>query len=211
VIASARRAAGEVVAIVGLVLLIIWVIKPLEIPTLDLSLRVLVAGLMVASGRIHGDSRQRLGLRLDNFGKALMHVLPVSLLAAAVCVAIGVVASSIHPLRHPVPELLSYLAWASAQQYALQAVVLQRLQDAGLRGRAPLTAALLFSLVHAPNPGLMVLTFLGGWFWSSIFARHPNLPAVTLSHAVLAVVAASTLPPSVIEGYQIGPSYLARK
>src|SRR5205809_4703352 len=113
VIASARRAAAEVVAIVGLVLLIIWVIKPLDIPTLDLSWRVLVGGLIVASGRIHSDSRQRLGLRLDNFGKALMHVLPVSLLAAAVCVAIGVVVRSIHPPRHPVPELLTYLAWAS--------------------------------------------------------------------------------------------------
>jgi hypothetical protein len=57
---------------------------------------------------------------------------------------------------------------------------------------------------------LMVLTVLGGWFWSSAFARHPNLLAVALSHAVLAVVAASTLPPAVIAGYQIGPAYLAR-
>jgi hypothetical protein len=205
-----RESAGEVVAIVGLVLLIIWVIKPLEIAVLDLSLRILVVVLLFASGLMHGDSRQRLGLRLDNFGKAVKQVLPVSLLAAAVCVAIGEMTSSVHPPRHPTRDLVTYFAWASAQQYALQAVVLQRLQDAGLRERAPVTAALLFSLVHAPNPGLMMLTVLGGWLWSSAFARHPNLLAVTLSHAVLAVVAASTLPPAVIAGYQIGPAYLAR-
>jgi membrane protease YdiL (CAAX protease family) len=98
--------------------------------------------------------------------------------------------------------------WAGAQQYALEAVVMLRLQEARPRGGAPLTAALLFSLVHAPNPGLMLLTFLGGWMWTSTFFKHPNLLAVTLSHAGLAVVAAFTLPAFVIGGYQIGPSYL---
>src|SRR5437899_9535188 len=95
--APMRRAVGEVVAIFGLVLVIIWVIKPLDIPALDLAMRLLVGVLIFASGWLHGDSRQRLGLRLDNFGKALMHVLPISLLAAAVCVAIGVLGRSIHP------------------------------------------------------------------------------------------------------------------
>src|SRR5206468_5124599 len=149
-----------------------------------------------------------LGLRVDNLGKALTSVLPVSLAAAGACVAIGLLFNSIRPPSRPAVELMYYLAWAGAQQYALQAVVLQRLQDAGLRERAPLTAALLFSAIHAPNPGLMALTFLGGWFWSAAFSRHPNLLAVALSHAALAVVAASTLPPPVIGGYRIGPSYL---
>ena len=71
--APMRRAVGEVVAIFGLVLVIIWVIKPLDIPALDLAMRLLVGVLIFASGWLHGDSRQRLGLRLDNFGKALTH------------------------------------------------------------------------------------------------------------------------------------------
>jgi Type II CAAX prenyl endopeptidase Rce1-like len=203
-----RGAAGEVVLIVALVLLIVWVIKPLDLPSIDLACRALVGVLLLASPFVHGDSRARLGLRADNLGKALKSVLPLSLIAAAACVAIGLLYDSIRVPRRPAVELLYYLAWAGAQQYALQAVVLQRLQDAGLRDRGPLAAALLFSAIHAPNPGLMVLTFLGGWFWSAVFSRHPNLLAVTLSHAVLAVVAASTLPPPVIAGYRIGPSYL---
>jgi membrane protease YdiL (CAAX protease family) len=56
----------------------------------------------------------------------------------------------------------------------------------------------------------MVLTFLGGLLWCSTFRRVPNLFAVTLSHAVLAVVVASTMPPPVIGGYRIGPAYLQR-
>src|SRR5690349_2470447 len=99
--APMRHAVGEVVAIFGLVLVIIWVIKPLDIPALDLAMRLLVGVLIFASAWLHGDSRQRLGLRLDNFGKALTHVLPISLLAAAVCVAIGFQSNSMHPPRRP--------------------------------------------------------------------------------------------------------------
>ena len=96
--------------------------------------------------------------------------------------------------------------WATTQQYALQSVILLRLEDSGLRGGSPLAAATLFSLVHAPNPGLMILTFLGGLLWCSTFRRYPNLFAVSLSHAVLAVVVASTLPAGVTGGYRIGPA-----
>src|SRR5437773_44247 len=128
--ASARRAAGEVALIVGLVLLVIWVIKPREIPALDLACRLLVGLLLLASPWIHGDPPRRLGLRVDNLGKALTSLLPLSLLAAGVCVAIGLLFDSIRPPHRPVVELLYYFAWAGAQQYALQAVVLQRLHDA---------------------------------------------------------------------------------
>ena len=41
-----------------------------------------------------------------------------------------------------------------------------------------LFAATLFASAHAPNPGLLVLTFLGGLLWCSTFRRHPNVFAV---------------------------------
>jgi membrane protease YdiL (CAAX protease family) len=198
---------AEVVLIIGLIFLIIWVVKPLDVPGLDLSLRIVVGLLLVGSPWFHSDSRERLGFRLDNFWKALAGVLPVSLLAAGVSIGAGYFLASIEPLENAALELAYYFAWATAQQYALQSVILLRLEDAGLRGRAPLAAAALFSLVHAPNPGLLILTFLGGVLWCSTFRRNPNLLAVALSHAILAVVVASTLPPEVTGSYRIGPAY----
>lgn len=192
----------------GLIFLIIWVVKPLGRPGLDLSLRVLVGVLLLGSPWFHGDSRDRLGLRLDNFWKALAAVLPVTLIAAGVAIAAGYLLVSIDPPGNATLELAYYFAWATAQQYALQSVISLRLEDAGLRGAAPLAAAALFSLVHAPNPGLMLLTFLGGLLWCSTFRRNPNIVAVALSHAILAVVIASTLSAQVIGGYRIGPAYL---
>jgi membrane protease YdiL (CAAX protease family) len=198
------------VLIMGTIFLIIWVVKPLGRPSLDLSLRIFVGSLLLGSPWFHHDPRQRLGLRFDTFWKALAGVLPVSLVAAGVAIGAGYFLASIDPPQNAALELAYYFAWALAQQYALQSVILLRLEDAGLRRRAPLAAAALFSLVHAPNPGLLILTFLGGLLWCSTFRRHPNLFAVALSHAVLAVVVAATLPPEVTGGYRIGPAYLGR-
>ena len=191
----------------GLIFLIIWVVKPLGRPDLDLSLRILVGVLLLASPWFHHDSRQRLGVRFDTFWSALAGLLPISLVAAAVAIGAGFFLKSIDLPRNAGVELAYYFGWAIAQQFALQSVILRRLEDMGLGGRAPLAAATLFSLVHAPNPGLLILTFLGGLLWCSTFRRHPNLLAVALSHAILAVVVAATLPAPVIGGYRIGPAY----
>jgi hypothetical protein len=198
---------AEVLLIIGLIFLIIWVVKPLGRPQLDLALRLLAGGLLLASPWFHRDPRKRLGLRLDNFWNALGRVLPISLLAAGLSIAAGYYLVTIEPPANPALELAYYLMWATAQQYALQAVILLRLEDSGLGDRSPLVAATLFSLVHAPNPGLLILTFLGGLLWCSTFRKHPNLFAVSLSHAILAVVINSALPPEATGGYRIGPAY----
>ena len=203
-------ATAEIVLILGLIFLIIWVVEPLDLPGLDLALRAIVGVLLIGSPWLHHDSFDRLGLRLGNFWKAMAGVLPISLVAAGVAIGAGLFLKSIDLPRSIPVALAEYFAWAIAQQFALQSVVLRRLEDMGLGGGAPLAAAALFSLVHAPNPGLLVLTFLGGLLWCSTFRRNPNLVAVALSHAILAVVIVSTLPPDATGGYRIGPPYLAR-
>ena len=203
-------ATAEIALILGLIFLIIWVVEPLDLPGLDLALRALVFVLLIGSPWLHHDSLDRLGLRLDNFWKAMAGVLPISLVAASVAIGAGFFLKSIDPPRSVPVALAEYFAWAMAQQFALQSVVLRRLEDMGFRGGAPLAAAALFSLVHLPNPGLLILTFLGGLLWCSTFRRNPNLVAVALSHAILAVVIVSTLPPEATGGYRIGPPYLAR-
>ena len=193
-------AIAEIVVTIGLILLIVWVVKPLGRPDLDLALRVLVGALLLPLHAACYPARQR---------KALAGWLPITLLAVGVSLGAGYFLVSMDSPENPALELTYYAIWAAAQQYALQSVVLLRLRDAGLRGRAaPPAAATLFALVHAPNPGLMILTLLGGLLWCSTFRRHPNVFAVALSHAVLAVVVVSSLPPEVTGNFRIGPAYL---
>jgi membrane protease YdiL (CAAX protease family) len=200
-------AAAEVVLVIGLILTIIWIVKPLGRPAVDLSLRMLVGVVLALSPWLHGDTWERVGLGAGHFTRALGALLPITVLAAGVSAAAGYRLASIDVPANPARELAYYFGWAMAQQYALQSVILRRLEDAGCGRAAPLIASALFSLVHAPNPGLVVLTLAGGLFWCSVFRKEPSLVAVALSHAVLAVVIASTLPPQVIGGYRIGPAY----
>jgi hypothetical protein len=203
-------AAFEIAAILGLVLTVIWVVKPLGRPDLDLALRVVAGVLLLVSPWIHRETRGRLGLRLDTLGAATRKLLPVSSTTIAVAAGAGYYLMTWDLPGNPIGELAYYFLWATAQQFALQSVILLRLEDAGARRHAPLVAATLFSLVHAPNPGLMILTFLGGLLWCSTFRHHPNLFAVALSHAVLALAVEWTLPAEVTGGYRIGPAYVAR-
>ena len=201
--------AAEVAVITGSILLFIWVVQPLGGPGADLAFRLAIVVLMLLSNLSHGDSRRRMGLRLDNLMASARLGLPATAIAAGVVVMLGLILA---PSRPDYQRLLLnfgyYLLWGFAQQYALQAVVFLRLVDAGLTRRAPAVAAALFALVHAPNPGLMAMTFAGGWMWCSVFRRQPNLVALTASHACLAVIAEAMLPLSVTGGYRIGPRYL---
>jgi len=201
-------AAAEIALLFGLILLDIWVVQPMDRPRLDLSVRLAVGALLVLSPWVHGDSPQRLGWRLDTLGPAVTRLLPGSLLVAVGATATGWFLGSIDPPESVALTLGTYLAWAVLQQCALQSVVLLRLEDAGLQAAAPLAAATLFAIAHAPNPGLLILTFLGGLLWCSTFRRHPNLFAVAISHAILAVVVVSTVPHEITGGLRIGPAYL---
>ena len=177
----------------GLIFLIIWVVKPLGRPNWISRCGCSWASCSSASPWFHGDSAERLGLRLDNFWKATGRR-PADLAARGRRRRSAPGTSghrSIHPAM-PRSNSRTTSLWAIAQQYALQSVILLRLEDSGLRGGAPLAAAALFSLVHAPNPGLLILTFLGGLLWCSTFRRTSEpVGRLRSSHAVLAVVVVS--------------------
>jgi len=199
----------EAVGVTGAVLVLIWLVQPFGTPGMDLALRILIVGSMVVSNVLHRDSFRRLGIRVDNLGRAARAVLPPTAIAAVVVVALGLILSSPRlSLQRLLLNFGYYVMWGFAQQYALQGFILLRLVDAGLTKRAPPAAAALFALVHAPNPGLVVMTFSAGWMWCVLFRREPNLLMLAVSHAFLAVVADTMLPAAVIGGYHVGPKYL---
>jgi hypothetical protein len=199
----------EVVVVTGSVLVLIWRVEPFGTPDMDLALRIVIVGSMLASNVLHRDSFTRLGIRFDNLARAARVMLPPTAIAAGVVLALGLMLSSPRlSLERLFLNFGYYILWGFAQQYALQAFILLRLLDGGLTGRAPPAAAALFALVHFPNPGLVVMTFAAGWMWCALFRREPNLLILAVSHACLAVVAEAMLPAAVIGGYHVGPKYL---
>ncbi len=205
-------AAFEVVLFGASILTFIWWIQPLDRPALDIGFYVSILAAACGSAIAHGDSRARLGIRLDTFVACARRVIVPTLVAIAGFAITGLVTGTWAGTDWPgAPAgIVRYTLWALLQQYALQNVVLLRLEDAGMARHAPLGAAVLFSLMHLPNAALMLLTFAGGWVWCRAFQRAPNLLPLAVSHALTALAAAEWLPPSVIHNLRVGPGYFRR-
>ena len=71
-----------------------------------------------------------------------------------------------------------------------------------------LAPAGLFALVHWPNPPLMLATFVAMAVWAMIELRHPSLPALAVSMAVLATVYTQFLPENINAHLRVGPGYV---
>jgi hypothetical protein len=93
-----------------------------------------------------------------------------------------------------------------AQQFLLQSVFLIRfLQIVGKKSILLIGAALLFSLAHSPNIGLMFLSFIFGLMVCVLFLRNRNIFTLGIMHGVLSMVFISFLVPGLVDTFKIGP------
>jgi membrane protease YdiL (CAAX protease family) len=98
--------------------------------------------------------------------------------------------------------------WGLMQQYVLQGFVNRRAQILFGRGwQSVLLVAFVFALLHLPNPWLTVATFAGGFIWAYAYQRAPNLLALALSHALMSMLLACSLPASTINSLRVGIKY----
>jgi len=70
-----------------------------------------------------------------------------------------------------------------------------------------LVVATMFAVLHLPNLPLAAITFGGGLIWASAFQRSPNLLAPAISHSIVSVVLAFSLPPAWLNGLRVGFKY----
>jgi membrane protease YdiL (CAAX protease family) len=109
------------------------------------------------------------------------------------------------PPERPDPwlDFVYLIFWGAGQQFALQTVVLREAQQLAGRAAVPL-AAIFFAGLHLPNPFLTAVTGLGGLLWCWIYARHPNIIPLALSHAVATLVILVSFDPGVTGGLRTG-------
>ena len=164
---------------------------------------------MIFSHRERGETARDIGFRLDNFGGAvrllLLPTIIVGLLILLICWLIRGNGFALAPVRL---RFLSLPLWALFQQYALQGFINRRAQlSLGQGTKSIVLVAVVFSLLHLPNPLLMALTLIGGLLWSTVYQRVPNLFAPALSHAIASLLVASSVPPQLVNGLRVGLKY----
>lgn len=154
-------------------------------------------------------------LRTGEWGFERRAFLPALRLAAWVTIptvltilAAGFAIGTLHDRRDFLGSLGPLVLWGGAQQWILQTIVLREAQRATSRRAGVLLAAVLFAGVHLPNPFLTAVTLVGGLVWCAIYARHPNILPLALSHGLGTLAILYAFDPSLTGRLRIGYSYL---
>lgn len=169
----------------------------------------LALALMLSSHRAHGETAREIGWRLDNFWQAARVLILPMLAAAALIVGLGLLNKSLRFNGRQMLEWALWLPlWGLMQQYVLQGFVNRRAQILYGRGwQSVLLVAFVFALLHLPNPWLTIATFAGGLIWAYAYQRAPNLIALALSHGLMSMLLACSLPASTINSLRVGIKY----
>lgn len=212
-VAASRNttALWEIVSVTSSFLIAEWMVLPFAgnsklVAAIPLGLAL---ALMLFSHRAHGESAREIGWRLDNFRQAARVLILPMLVAAALIVGLGLLNKSLRFNGRQMLEWALWLPlWGLMQQYVLQGFVNRRAQILYGRGwQSVLLVAFVFALLHLPNPWLTVATFAGGLIWAYAYQRAPNLFALALSHALMSMLLACSLPASAINSLRVGIKY----
>ena len=188
--------------ILGTILVYTWILEPRGVP-------VAVPAAIVVAATVMS------GVRSGEWGLSAKALLPASRAAAVftvaavlVVLAAGLALGTLHDRRALLGNLAALVPWGFAQQWVLQTVVLLEVRRRTSPAWSPVVAAALFALVHVPNPFLMLMTFVGALGWCAIFARHPNIVPLAVSHAVATLALLYAFDDSVTGRLRIGQAYL---
>lgn len=169
---------------------------------------LLAVGFIFYSHWERGETAREIGFRTDNFIAACSWlILPTALVVLLAVAVVWFTQNSIvvAPWRN---RFLLLPLWALFQQYVLNGFINRRAQLALGKGtKSIVLVAVIFSLLHLPNPLLCILTFVGGLVWAAVYQCQPNLFALALSHALASVTLALTVSPKLLDSLRVGFKY----
>jgi membrane protease YdiL (CAAX protease family) len=208
-------AAWEIASVIASVLVAEWVVYALagDSPFALLFPVATVIVFMIISHGVRRESAREVGWRLDNFVRAARLLVVPMLAFVVIFVCVGLYTSKLDFARWEGGQSLFgmpalSLLWGPLQQYALQGFVNRRAQIVWGQGwKSVLVVALVFAVLHLPNPWLTVITFAGGLLWAWVYQRAPNLFALGLSHGLMTWVLVSSLPPAALHNLRVGFKY----
>jgi membrane protease YdiL (CAAX protease family) len=166
--------------------------------------------LLVCVAVSHPRARD-LGLGWNGLRGSLWTI-PFAALLCGLAVLIAYEVGTLSVLYGPHPvywHSLGYAVWALEQQFILNSFFYKRFESLlGDTTIAVVVTALLFSLMHIPNPVLVPATFVGGIFFVEVFRRWRNIYPIAVAHAMFGLTLAITIPNHWIRNMRVGIGFL---
>ena len=191
-------------AIVGAVLLQIWFLEE----RYAREVVIFPAGLIIALTIAHDWRHHEWGFEWRALWPGLVRALAVTLVLGLVILAIGASIGTLHDRRDFLGSLAPLIPWGGAQQWVLQTVVLREAQRATSRKAGIVVAALLFGVIHLPNPFLSSVTAATALLWCWLYDRYPNIIPLALSHALGTLAVRYAFDDDITGRLRIGAGYL---
>src|ERR1051326_6973721 len=214
---SGRSLAGwEIASIASSVLMAEWLLAAsVGLSRLIGAIPITLAFIVIIwSQRLHYETLHDIGFRFDNFIRAVKLLLLPMIVVSLLAVLVGLALSrrprffGWHADRPLAFQLAISAGWGLVQHYVLQGFINRRAQIIwGTGWLSVLVTAVIFSLLHLPNPALTAATLIGGLIWAVVYQRAPNLFALALSHAAMSWVLVAALPESILNHSRIGLRY----
>jgi membrane protease YdiL (CAAX protease family) len=190
--------------VIASVLVYVWAVEGHAAPDW-----VFVPGAIVVSATAWNAYRRReWGFAWNCVGGGFLRSLAITSAGSAAVLAVGAVIGTLHDRRDFLGSLAPLVVWGGAQQWVLQTLVLREVQRATSRPAGIVIAAVLFAVVHLPNPVLTVATGMGALAWCWLYDRCPNIIPLALSHGLGTLALRYAFDDALIGRLRIGASYL---
>ena len=192
------------VSILTCIIVYVWLVEP----HVARSAVVIPAAIVVILTMWHDLRYRDWGFSWSALVPGLWRALVVTFAALLLIGGAGVALGTFHDRRDFLGSLAPLVLWGGAQQWVLQTVVLREAQRASSRAKGIVSAALLFGVVHLPNPLLAPVTCAAALVWCWLYDRHPNIVPLALSHGLGTLALRYAFDEAMIGRLRIGAAYL---
>jgi hypothetical protein len=172
---------------------------------------IFLYALILLSHALHRDSLRDLGLGFTEMRACAQWVLPLAIVFYLPLLGYGWAhhrLQAIFPNWQSLLSLLGYGIWCAFQQYLTQSYFNNRLMTIIHNHHvSSVLVGIMFAATHIPNPILTVATFVAGFIFAEVFARHRNIWPLALAQAVGGFLLGAVSPESLIHHLRVGPGY----